>query len=192
MFHCVATNEGSCATEACFAVDCECVFTCLCDLKEFVDDITRGTCAIGEVKIMMVDPVFYEIVSVVGYSIEPNHTRNPKLLENGQVVLWRQVDDPLLIFLLPGRRAKSYKLVRHNPIQIPILDLLIMIILGNIKFLKIEPSQLHRILKPPQTVQYGTFIGARPIAGISEGHKLELSERLPDFISSSVVQDHLR
>lgn len=79
-----------------------------------------------------------------------------KMLENFQVILgavsmlWL----PRWLMITIYRSHKGYKLPWNDPVEVTILDLLVILILSGIEIFKAVPSKLCRDLQPLQAVIY--------------------------------------
>lgn len=52
-----------------------------------------------------------------------------------------------------GGRAECDELVGNDPVEVSVLDLLVVLVLGQIEGLVVEPPQPDRVLQTAQTVQ---------------------------------------
>lgn len=75
----------------------------------------------------------------------------------------------LLALITVNRSHKGDKLARDNPVEVTILNLLIMLILSSVKFIKIIPLHFDTELETLKAVLYGTFVRALSFTSISKG-----------------------
>lgn len=74
MLHGIAGNKGAGPAEASLAVDGDGTLFVFGEGDELVDDIDGGDAAVGEVEFLVLDAILDEIVGVVGFVIEPDHS----------------------------------------------------------------------------------------------------------------------
>ena len=125
-----------------------------------MDNLKRGDAAIGEVQIYVFDILLGEVRSIVGFVIQPNHSGHFQFFEYGHVVVGRKCailrvgrGYVVLIDGFIGGGAECDELVGDDPVEVSVLDLLVVLVLGQAKGLVVEPPQSDRVLQPPQTVQ---------------------------------------
>lgn len=75
----------------------------------------------------------------------------------------------LLALITVNRSHKGDKLARDNPVEVTILNLLIMLILSSVKFIKFIPFHFDTKLETLKAVLYGTFVRALSFTSISKG-----------------------
>lgn len=75
----------------------------------------------------------------------------------------------LLALITVNRSHKGDKLARDNPVEVTILNLLIMLILSSVKFIKFIPLHFDTELETLKAVLYGTFVRALSFTSISKG-----------------------
>lgn len=87
MLHGVAGDQSASSSQACLAVDGKSAVVFLCDLKKFIDDFHGRHATIGKVQLMMADAILDEVIGLVGFVIQPNHSLCSEFLEDRRVVL---------------------------------------------------------------------------------------------------------
>lgn len=115
----------------------------------------------------MLDAVFGKTVCLVGFVIEANHESDSQFLKNGhivlraeQLVLSLQQNYSIFVDSLVIGRAKGDELVGNDPVQITILDSLVVLVLLQIELLIVEPAQLDGVVQTPQAVkQLSYYLG---------------------------------
>lgn len=75
---------------------------------------------------------------------------------------------PIFILRLLGRRTKRHKLPRNDPVQITMLNRLIVPVRLHIECLVVEPAEFDGVAEAADTVEDGAFVAAVALAGVSE------------------------
>lgn len=86
IFNAVTGDERTCPTQSGLTVYCYHALLCFCQRDEFINDFHAGAGSIHEVQVDMIDALRGETGGLVGFSVEPNHIGDSKLLEDGYVV----------------------------------------------------------------------------------------------------------
>ena len=60
---------------------------------------------------------------------------------------------PVLVGGQFGGRAEGYELLGDDPVEVPVLQFLVVLVLGQVECLVVEPAKFQRVLQSPQTVQ---------------------------------------
>ena len=139
----------------------------------------------------MIDSIFYELLAIVGFVIQPYDLFHTQFLENWHIVqrskssiLNKKTIYAVFVNWFVRRTAKCNKFLRNNPIQVSIFYFFIVLIFCQVKGLIVEPTQLHCVLQTTKAVQqlnypqfYSAFIAAFSIARISERSKVQMLKR---------------
>jgi len=88
------------------------------------------------------------------------------MLENVDVTR-RAVAICTFALLTVYRPHKSHKFARHNPIEVSILNLLVVFVLPDVEIFVVVPSLLDSKLETLEAVLNGTFVVAFSLAGVS-------------------------
>ena len=107
-------------------------------------------------------------LSFVELVVQPHHLSHPKLLEDGSVVLWCQRAVALVVARFIAWTGKCDKSSGNNPVQIAILNSLIVFILFVVEVRVGVPSQPHRAFEARQTVLDCAFVCAHAHGRVSE------------------------
>jgi len=101
----------------------------------------RGSGTVDKEEVGVFDSVFEELLPVVLGLIQADHVAHSEVLENLEVILG--LVPSLLLFVIDGAH-KCYELAWNNPVQVSILNFLIVLILLGIKALERVPPILDR------------------------------------------------
>lgn len=153
-----------------------------------------GRGAIQEVEVIVFYPALDELLLVVLGFVQPDDSPDIECLENGDVVFGSEYPEPIHVSWGVVRSAEGNELVRNNPVQVPILDFFIILVLSEIECFDIEPPQLHRILQAFEAVQYRAFVGTGSEGGVPEICKRGINgrKRPPRFLSGFSKGNHLK
>ena len=145
-------------------------FTCA---QKIVDDIIRWVRSIYKEKLIMLNSLWEELATVVLCLIQSNYSLDVPLLENFTVLIWGKTRS--LSWLSSVNRAhKGSELSWDDPIDVPIVNSLIIFVLFDIECLEIVPSVLDPLFQTLQTVQDSALIVTVALGGIAERHKLSM------------------
>merc|ERR1719162_871769 len=125
-----------------------------------------------------------ETPPVVLLLVQPHNQADVSISKNGYVILGRERG---IAVRVRGRRAWSgegKELVGHDPIHVPILNLLEEVVRLDIEALPLKPLDLYTFLKSLQTVQDATLITAHSHCGVTEGQerRIDTAKRLKSGI----------
>ena len=112
-------------------------------------------------------------ISIVFLLIETDHARDLKVFENLNVVLGR-VAPSLMPIHIVKRPHKCNELPRNDPVEISVLDSLVLLVFLDVEGLKVVPSKLDCILESLEALQKGALVEAVAFGGIS----VSLEERV--------------
>ncbi len=99
----------------------------------------------------MLDLMLQKLLPVVLRLIQSDHMRNSEMFEHLNVVL-RLISSRL--FLIVNWPHECYELARYDPIQVSILDFLIVFVLLWVESLELVPSVFNGKLQSFKTVVY--------------------------------------
>jgi hypothetical protein len=109
---------------------------------------------------MMKNLLLFEAILVVGLIIQPHNSLHPQLLEDRHVIMRckRSILHiaalyPVFVHRLVGRTAKGDKFLRNDPIQVTILNFLVMLVLSQVKGLIVKPAQLDCVLQSSKAIE---------------------------------------
>lgn len=162
MLHCVAPDQSTCTTQASLAVNCEHAGVALADLEELLNDRIGRSRAVDKEHISVRDPCFREFCSIVLGLVETNNMCHPKMSKHLQVV-FRRVPTTVWADLI-DRAHKRDVLARDNPIQVTILDFLIILILLVVELSEVVPAEANGDFESLETVEDGAAVGAVAVA----------------------------
>jgi len=108
--------------------------------------------------------------------------RDSKVLEDLQVIFGRVA--PLVDALGVDWAHEGDELVGNDPVEVSVLDLLVVLVLLVVKIFELVPPVAYCDFEPFQTVENSAVVGTVTVAGISERSKLVLIGRkcFPDYL----------
>lgn len=112
----------------------------------------------------MIYPIFRKFCSLILCFVQANNVCNSKVFKDLQIVFWAIT--PAIGTNLVNWAHKSDEFSWHDPVQIAIFDLFIILVLLIIKVSKVVPAVANCDLQTFQTVVNGAAIGAVTITGI--------------------------
>ena len=133
---------------------------------EFVHDVLRGNRTIHEDEIFVVDAVFSERIFVVLRVIQSHHLAHLQMLKYINVARSGVAIGPLAFLAVDGSH-ESHELSGDNPIEIAILNLLVVLILFNAERLRVVPPLFDTKLKTLQTVLHRALVVAVALACVA-------------------------
>ena len=188
MLHDVKSYKSTCSSEACFTMDSDCSFLSLSCSKELVNDTVGRSRAIQEVEVQVLDSMFREFFLVILGLVESHYQRNTHLFENRDIVLWGK----RAVFICSIQRTrKTDEFVGNSPVQIAVFHLLVVLVLNNIEFVIIVPTQLDSEVETIQTVVDGAFVSTSAHGCVSEWSEFVVIwlEHFPGFLGTSLKYD---
>jgi hypothetical protein len=138
----------------------------------------------------VLDAALYELLFLVLGLVKTNHQGHAELLENGNVVIGSEATVLVSDILWP---REGNKLSWHDPVEVSIFDLLIVLILLDVEGGVAVPSEFHGVFKSAEAVEYRALVGAGTHGCVTIGHELVVirCEHLPGLVCSlSQVDDH--
>ena len=99
----------------------------------------------------MIDAVAHKFLAIILGLIESNDARHVEMLEDLQVVL-RRVAAPLELTNIIKWAHEGNKFVRDNPVEVAVLDFLIVFVLLVVKLAEIVPAEFNRELETLQAM----------------------------------------
>lgn len=194
MLHRPQTNQSSCSTEACFAVNSdglarasEMIFH---NVEEIFDDVVGRVGSVDEEQIIVRDAVVGEEDLVVLLFVEPDHPVHADVLEDINVLLGMVAVSVLGVPLL-DRTHECHELAWDDPVEVSVLHLLIVLVLLHVESLEVVPPEFDAILHALQAVVKRALVEAVSLGGVSV--RLEETvvwlELLPHLVGSHLEDD---
>lgn len=140
----------------------------------------------------MINAIADKFILVIFGFIESDHTCHVEMLENLKIVLGR-VASSLEFTNIVEWAHKRNKFVRYDPVQVTVLDLLIILVLLVVKFPELVPAEANCILETLQAVQDRARVTAlEGVRGITEWLKLIVIwfKELPGGLSLDLQDDN--
>jgi len=103
----------------------------------------------------VIDPVLDKFLTIILIGlVEPDDVRHSKVAKNFKIIFWciSMLGFPWHLLRVVNWTHKCDELPWNNPIQVPVLDLLIVLIFPWVKILEAVPSQLIRYFEALQTM----------------------------------------
>ena len=123
----------------------------------------------------MIDPIPNEFLAIIFVRlVQPDHVRDAEVPEDLDVVLgcvpvlgltWH------LLGVVDGPHECD-ELARDDPVEVPVLNFLVILVLLGVEILKAVPPQAGRYLQPFKAVIYRALVGAVTVGGVTEGDYL--------------------
>lgn len=135
-------------------------------LEELVHDVVGRSGSIYEEEVIVSNIIFKEEFAVVFLLVETDDAGHSELLENLHVFLGVVAVSLIGVSLL-NRPHKSHKLARNNPVDVAILNTLIILILLHVECSELVPFEFDGIFKALEALQESALIEAIALAGIS-------------------------
>ena len=150
VLHGIEADEGACASKASLAVDSNRTSIRVREVllaagHELVNDCLRWGRAIREDHILVVDSLRQERVAVILGLVQTDHLRHIQVLEYVDIACGG-VAVPVDGVPLVDRPHESQKLAWDNPVQVAILNLLVVLVLTRVERLEVVPSQRDGLL----------------------------------------------
>lgn len=163
-------------------MNCDCSLFFLNSIQKLLNNVIRRCRTIKEVQIKVLDAGFDELLFIVLGFVQPDYESNSKLFKDWDIVI--RSERSILICHVQ-RPRKSHELTWHNPVQISVLHLLVMLVLLDVEILIAVPAETHSNLEALEGVLHSALVGAGAHGGVSEGNELTVirMENLPRFVS---------
>lgn len=133
---------------------------------KLLHNIIRRCGSIDEEQIIVSDVFISEEFLVVSLFIESNYSFDVELLKNVDIFV-RMMTISLIDISFLDRPHKCHKFPWDNPVEVAILDTLVLLILLDVEGFKLIPAELDGILEALQTLEHCAFVEAIAFTGIS-------------------------
>uniref|UniRef100_A0A6B0VAJ6 Putative secreted protein n=1 Tax=Ixodes ricinus TaxID=34613 RepID=A0A6B0VAJ6_IXORI len=168
VLHDVAGNEGPRAAQPCLAVNGQGPRGVLADLDELPHDGVAGRRPVHEEQVPVVEALLGKAPGVVDLLVQPHHRAHVVLAEVREVRLRGVERVAVLNFALGVRPAEGDELVWHNPVEVAVLNPLVVLVLLQVKVFKVQEFVADGLLHSTQTIKEGEVVCARTKGGIPE------------------------
>lgn len=138
VFHGVASYQGASTAQASLAVNSKDARVTLTQLEELVHDELRWCRTIDEEQVCVVDPILCELGSVVVGFVEADNMCHAKVSKHLEVILWGVPSSVWSILI--NWAHEGDELLGEDPIQVTILNFLIVLVLFVVEFPKVIPA----------------------------------------------------
>jgi len=132
-----------------------------------MDDFITGVGTVNEKEVVVSYTIYKKSLAIVLGFIESDDSLDIHSFEN-VYIFFRHESGPLARLSLVNRTHKSHKLTRNYPVQVSILNALVMLVLFDIKVLEVVPIMFDCELESLQTMQYSAVKVTVSFGRISE------------------------
>lgn len=150
----------------------------IANLHELVDDVIGRRATIDKEQVVMSNIFVSEESLVVFLFVQSDDPLDAELLEDLDVLV-RMVAIPLVLVPLLDGAHERHELSRNNPVEIAILNSLVLLILFDVEGLEFVPPELDGILETLEALKKRTLVEAVTLGGVSVG----LEQRVVRFQS---------
>jgi len=127
--------------------------------EKLVYDFFGRVGAIDKEEVVMLDSRVHKVILFVFYIVEANHFINTYVIEYINILLRMLPVSVLRIPVLDGAH-ECHKLARYDPIQVAVLDALVVFVFFDIKCPKIVPAKPHGVLEALQAMKQCAIVEA--------------------------------
>ena len=127
--------------------------------EKLVYDFLWRIRTIDEEEVIMLDSRVHKVISIILHIVEANHFIDSYVIEYLNILPWMLAVSMLRISVLNGAH-ESDKLARYDPIEVAILDSLVVFVFFDIKCPKIIPAKPHGVLEALQTMKQCAIVEA--------------------------------
>jgi hypothetical protein len=127
--------------------------------KELVYDFLWRIRTIDKEEVIVLDSRVHKVISIVLHIIEANHFIDSYVIEDLNI-LPRMLAISMLSISVLNWAHESDKLARYDPIEVTILDTLVVFIFFDIKCPEIIPAKPHSVLEALQTMEQCAIVEA--------------------------------
>lgn len=159
----------------------------LSHLEELVNDVVWRSRPINEEQVVMSNIIFQEELPIVFFFIESDDAGHVELLKDFDVLLG-VVAVPLIGIPLLDGSHESHELARNNPVDVSVLNSLVVLVLFHVEGSEVIPLELDGVLQALEALQQSALVQAVTLAGISIRLEQTVvrSEHIPGFLSSAL------
>ena len=142
MLHEEQRDERPCPAEACLAVDSKSARFRFDNLEEPLEDLLCGVASVRKIQVVVIELSVEEFFAIIHFVVEAHYARDVVLAEVLEVSLGGvclhaiNIGDRCLC-----RTREGEELARHDPVEVAILDTLVVLVLVRVKVIMIVPSQ---------------------------------------------------
>ena len=170
MLHSPEANERACSTEARLAVDGnrgalagEVTFH---GLHELLDDVVGWAGSVHKEQIVVSDAGVFEEVLLVFDLVETDDAAYADVLEDVDVLV-RVMSIPVVAVPRLDRAHEGSKFARNNPVEVTILDTLVVLVFLHVERLEVVPAEANGSFEALQGVEQGAVVEAAALRGVA-------------------------
>lgn len=109
--------------------------------------------SVHEIQFFMIETMLDEPLCIVHFHIQTNDCGDVMDAKIVQILFRFVIDVAIFHFLFIVWSTEGKKFVRHNPVEITVLDHFIVAILFVVKVIKVEEASLHTFVNSVQTIE---------------------------------------
>ena len=153
VLHDVAADQRTRPSQSGLAVNSDGAFLALADVQELLQDGVWGCGAVNEEQVLVVEARICEALAVVDLLVESDNTSDVVESEVRKVRLGRVQGVAVLYLGLSMRATESQKFLRNEPVEITILNLLVVFVLVMVEVVEIEEARFVGFVHSFEAVQ---------------------------------------
>lgn len=156
-------------------------------LEELVNNVVWRSGPVNEEQVVVSNIIFEEELPIVLLFVEADYPAYIELLEDFDVLLG-MVAVPLVGIPFFDGSHESHELARNYPVDVSILDSLVVLVLFNIEGSEVIPLELDGVLEALEALQQSALVQTVTLAGISVRLEQAVvrSKHVPGFFSCAL------
>ena len=164
MLHGPKTNEGTSSTQACFAMDGNCAVVVplkvvIDNSEEVAHDVLGRRRPVNEEQIVVGNTSIFEMHFVIFLLIESDDLADSNVLEYFNIFIWVMSISVMSISVLNWSHEGS-ELAWDDPVEVTILNSLIVLILLHVERAEVIPAESDGILETLQDMKQSAIVEA--------------------------------
>ena len=162
MFHHVTSDERSRPAQSCFAMYRRRALHLLCDCQKFAKNVKWRRRTVSKKEVKMVESRLHKPRRRINFLVQSNHRRNVMFPEVWKIG-FRRVQGISVFNLRLGMRARKGKEFSGKyPVEVTVLDSLVIFVLFHVERSKVEEIELDRLAQAVETVQQCQIVCTLP------------------------------
>lgn len=171
MLHGPQSNQGTSSAEACFAVDGDSPVIWslempLNNIEEVSDDLVWRSRTVNEEEIVMLDTPVLEVHLVILLLVQSDDPGDIDILEDVDIFIW-VVSISLALVSVLNWTHEGDELAWDDPVEVSVLDSLIVFVLLDIECPEIVPAEPDGVLETLKAMEKCAVVEAVSLGGIS-------------------------
>ena len=171
MLHCPKSNESSSSSKPSFAVNGNSsvvwpLKVLLYNVEKVSDNLVWRSGSVNKEKIIVSNTSVLEVLLIILFFVKSDDSRYVDALKDISILVWVVAISLALVSVLDWSH-ECYELAWNNPVEVSVLNSLIVLVLLNVKGPEVIPPESYGILQSLQAVEQGTVVEAVALGGIS-------------------------